>query len=72
MMQGLPRLNPRRDRLGGPAEATCREVREIAAHHLEDIRPKISDLKKLGRLLASTAAKCSGQTAPDCPVLDIC
>ena len=25
-------------RLGGPEKASCREVREIAAHHLEDIR----------------------------------
>jgi MerR family mercuric resistance operon transcriptional regulator len=58
-------------RLGGPAKATCGEVREIAAHHLEDIRAKLSDLKKLERLLASTVAKCSGRIAPDCPVLDI-
>lgn len=58
-------------RLGGPAKASCREVREIAAHHLEDIRAKLSDLKKLERLLAKTVARCSGKTAPDCPVLDI-
>ena len=58
-------------RLGGPAKATCREVREIAAHHLEDIRAKLSDLKRLERLLAATVAKCSGRTAPDSPVLDI-
>jgi MerR family mercuric resistance operon transcriptional regulator len=58
-------------RLGGPAKATCREVREIAAHHLQHIRAKLRDLKKLERLLASTVAKCSGRTAPDCPVLDI-
>ena len=58
-------------RLGGPEKASCREVREIAAHHLEHIRAKLSDLKKLERLLAGTVAKCSGRTAPDCPVLDI-
>jgi MerR family mercuric resistance operon transcriptional regulator len=58
-------------RLGGPAKATCREVREIAAHHLEHIRARLSDLKKLERLLARTVAACSGRTAPDCPVLDI-
>jgi MerR family mercuric resistance operon transcriptional regulator len=58
-------------RLGGPESASCREVREIAAHHLEDIRAKLSDLKKLERLLAQTVARCSGKTAPDCPVLDI-
>jgi MerR family mercuric resistance operon transcriptional regulator len=58
-------------RLGGPEKASCREVREIAAHHLEDIRAKLGDLKKLERLLAETVARCSGKTAPDCPVLDI-
>jgi MerR family transcriptional regulator, mercuric resistance operon regulatory protein len=58
-------------RLRGPAKASCREVREIAAHHLEDIRRKLSDLKKLERLLARTVARCSGRIAPECPVLDI-
>ena len=58
-------------RLGGPEKASCREVRTIAAHHLEDIRAKLGDLKKLERLLSNTVARCSGKTAPDCPVLDI-
>ena len=58
-------------RLGGPEKASCREVRKIAAHRLEDIRAKLADLEKLERLLAKTVARCSGKTAPDCPVLDI-
>jgi len=58
-------------RLGGPEKASCREVREIAAHHLNDIRAKISDLRKLERLLAKTVAQCTGSMAPECPVLDI-
>src|SRR5262245_51624834 len=58
-------------RLGGPERASCREVREIAVRHLRDIRAKLSDLRKLDRLLARTVARCSGRTAPDCPVLDI-
>jgi MerR family mercuric resistance operon transcriptional regulator len=58
-------------RLGGPEKASCQEVREIAAHHLEDIRAKLGDLEKLERLLATTLARCSGNTAPDCPLLDI-
>jgi MerR family transcriptional regulator, mercuric resistance operon regulatory protein len=81
-LSGIPRFSIRsgdahlgRDRallqLGGPEKASCREVRSIAAHHLEDIRAKLSDLKKLERLLAKTVAQCSGKTAPDCPVLDI-
>jgi|SRR5882762_3117563 len=58
-------------RLGGPEKASCREVRDIAVHHLDDIRAKLDDLQKLERLLAKTVARCSGKTAPDCPVLDI-
>jgi MerR family mercuric resistance operon transcriptional regulator len=58
-------------RLGGPEKASCREVREIATYHLEDIRAKLGDLKKLERLLAKTVARCSGRTAPECAVLDI-
>jgi MerR family transcriptional regulator, mercuric resistance operon regulatory protein len=58
-------------RLGGPEKASCREVRRIAAHHLDDIRAKISDLRKLERLLAKTVAQCTGITAHVCPVLDI-
>jgi len=58
-------------RLGAPGMASCREVKEIAAHHLEDIRSKLGDLKKLERLLANTIVRCSGKKAPDCPVLDI-
>jgi MerR family transcriptional regulator, mercuric resistance operon regulatory protein len=58
-------------RLGGPEKASCREVRKIAAHHLDDIRAKISDLRKLARLLDKTVAQCTGTTAPVCPVLDI-
>ena len=58
-------------RLGAPGTASCAEVEEIAAHHLEGIRAKLRDLKKLELLLAKTVARCSGNTAPDCPVLDI-
>jgi MerR family transcriptional regulator, mercuric resistance operon regulatory protein len=58
-------------RLGGPEKATCREVRKIAAHHLEEIRAKLDDLRRLERVLAKTVAQCTGKTAPDCPVLDI-
>jgi len=58
-------------RLGGPERASCREVRQIAAHHLNEIRTKIADLRKLEKLLANTVSRCTGTVAPDCPVLDI-
>lgn len=58
-------------RLGAPGMASCSEVKEIAGRHLDDVRAKLSDLKKLERLLAKTVAKCSGRKVPECPVLDV-
>jgi MerR family mercuric resistance operon transcriptional regulator len=58
-------------RLGAPGAASCSEVKEIAGRHLDDIRAKLSDLKKLERLLAKTVARCSGRKVPECPVLEV-
>ena len=58
-------------RLGGPGKASCGEVRDIATRHLRDIRAKITDLRRLERSLATTVGRCSGTTAPECPVLDM-
>ncbi|MBN9602612.1 MAG: helix-turn-helix domain-containing protein [Afipia felis] len=57
--------------LGGPGKTSCADARKIAAHHLDDIRTKIADLRKLERLLTNTIAQCSGTSVPDCPILDV-
>ena len=57
--------------LGGPERAPCRQVRDIASVHLNDIRARIADLRKLERLLAKAVSKCTGAIAPKCPVIDV-
>lgn len=57
--------------LGGPAEACCDEVREIAVHHLEEVRRKIDDLTRLERHLSATVEQCSGGHVSDCAVIDM-
>lgn len=54
-----------------PGKASCCEVKEIAAHHLDRVRAKIADLTRLERLLTKTIDQCSGEAAPECPVLDM-
>lgn len=49
---------------------TCAEVKERTERHLADVRAKIADLKRVERVLADTAVKCTGDEVPDCPVLD--
>ncbi|WP_299364586.1 helix-turn-helix domain-containing protein [uncultured Paracoccus sp.] len=49
---------------------TCADVHARTERHLADVRAKIDDLKRIESVLAGTAAKCSGDEVPDCPVLD--
>lgn len=57
--------------LGGPGKATCAEVRDIAAHHLEQVRAKIADLVEIERLLAMTIDDCSGRPDAECAVINM-
>jgi len=57
--------------LGAPGDASCGEVRDIASAHLDSVRAKIADLVKLESVLADAVARCTGDTAPVCPVLDV-
>jgi Cu(I)-responsive transcriptional regulator len=50
---------------------TCAEVKERTEKHLADVRAKIADLKRIEKVLAATAAACSGDVVPECPVLDV-
>ena len=56
-------------RLDGP-NGSCRQVRDIAAPRLADIRAKLRDLRKMEQVLASTLSRCSGKDVPECPILD--
>ncbi len=49
---------------------TCAEVHERTLAHLSDVRARITDLKRIESVLEETAAKCSGEDVPECPVLD--
>jgi len=49
---------------------TCAEVRETTLRHLEDVRARIAELRRLERTLADVSARCSGEQVPDCAVID--
>ena len=49
---------------------TCAEVLTIATEHLQDVRSKIKDLKKLERTLAGVVSQCTGGAVPECPIVD--
>ena len=49
---------------------TCGDIQALTMEHLENIRQKIADLKKLENSLAKIASQCSGEEVPECPVID--
>ena len=57
--------------LAEPGQASCAEVRALTMVHLEDVRAKIADLRRLESILADTVDQCSGNVTPACPVLEM-
>jgi len=51
-------------------KVTCADVNTIAAKHLQDIKQKIRDLKKLEKTLSKIASQCTSETVPECPIID--
>ncbi len=49
---------------------TCAEVKALTLAHLDEVRRKVSDLRRLERVLGDIAAQCEGGAVRDCPVID--
>jgi MerR family mercuric resistance operon transcriptional regulator len=49
---------------------TCQEVKTITEHHLEDVKRKIADLRRLQKTLAAISGQCEGGLIPNCPIID--
>jgi MerR family mercuric resistance operon transcriptional regulator len=48
----------------------CSEAKAITERHLADIRGKITDLKRLERVLSRLATACEANELPQCPLLE--
>lgn len=48
---------------------TCAEVKARTEKHINDVRSRIADLRRIERVLARTAQQCSGDAIPECPIL---
>lgn len=57
-------------RLAAGGEASCAEVRVLAAAHLGDVRGRIADLRRMERVLADSVRACDAGQDPGCPLID--
>jgi len=49
---------------------TCARVKALGERHLDDIRSRIADLRRMERALADVVGRCSGEQTPDCSMLE--
>jgi len=57
-------------RLAENRSRSCAVVRDLAAAHLNDVRAKVADLKKMERILHGMVLQCADGTLPDCPLIE--
>lgn len=57
-------------RLADERDRPCAEARTVAAAHLQDVRAKIADLKRMERVLKNVVAECGDGTLPECPLIE--
>ncbi len=57
-------------RLADERRRPCAEVRVVAEAHLEDVRAKITDLRRMERVLKATVAGCAEGRRAACPVIE--
>jgi MerR family transcriptional regulator, mercuric resistance operon regulatory protein len=55
--------------LAGGGQASCAEVRTLAASHLTDVRARIADLRRMERVLADSVRACDAGQDPGCPLI---
>jgi MerR family mercuric resistance operon transcriptional regulator len=57
-------------RLADERDQPCAEARVVAATHLQDVRAKIADLKRMERVLKQVVAQCGDGSLPECPLIE--
>ena len=55
--------------LAAGGATSCAEVRDLAASHLRDVRARITDLKRMERVLADSVQACDAGQDPGCPLI---
>lgn len=49
---------------------TCEDMRCVAQGHLEEVRARLQDLRRMEAALAELVGRCTGGATPDCSMLE--
>ena len=50
---------------------TCAEISTLSQKHLDDVRAKIKDLRKIEKHMKDMLSQCSREQVPDCVIIDV-
>lgn len=50
--------------------SSCADAHRLATKHLADVRAKLTDLKKMEKLLRGMVVSCADGTLPECPLIE--
>ena len=56
--------------LASGGRASCADARELAAGHLQAVKARIADLRRMERVLAGAVKACDAGDDPGCPLID--
>jgi MerR family transcriptional regulator, mercuric resistance operon regulatory protein len=51
-------------------DRSCADAHRLGAKHLDEVRAKIADLKKMEKALRRMVASCAEGTLPECPLIE--
>ncbi len=55
--------------LAASGQASCAKARNLATAHLQDVRSRIADLRRMERVLAQTVHACGADDDARCPLI---
>ena len=57
--------------LAAGGQASCEQVRDLSAGHLENVRTRIRDLRRMERVLAASVRACDAGRNEGCPIIEV-
>lgn len=52
------------------SDGSCAQIRDLAAAHLRDVQARLSDLRRMERVLAQAVRACDAGADAGCPLID--
>ena len=49
---------------------TCAQIHDLTVQHVDEVKKKVADLRKMEQVLSAMVAQCNRGAIPECPIID--